>query len=135
MDTGAVHAAFESSTRSGCGSENAPLVRWPGSETVSAASPAVLITVAVVAAVYSFATPGVNAPKRRRGAQSEAERRRHRAADAAARPATICVDGHVERAGRAEAAGVGRACSCTFVVPTANAEPDAGVHVTGSAPS
>ena len=38
------------------------MVRWPGSETDNAASPAVEITLAVVDAVYSFATPGVNAP-------------------------------------------------------------------------
>ena len=40
----------------------APLARWPGSETVSVASPAVLITFAVVDAVYSRAMPGVNVP-------------------------------------------------------------------------
>ena len=34
-----------------------------GSATVSVASPAVEMTFAVVDAVYSFATPGVNAPK------------------------------------------------------------------------
>src|SRR4051795_8657994 len=50
-----------------CGSENAPLTRWPGafvlgSATVSVASPAVLTTVAVVEALYSLATPGVKAP-------------------------------------------------------------------------
>src|SRR3954454_22550654 len=53
---------------SGCGREKAPLTRWPGavglgSATVSVASPAVEITVAVVEAVYSLATPGWNAPK------------------------------------------------------------------------
>ena len=45
-----------------------PLTRCPvasglGSETVSVASPAVETTLAVVEAVYSRATPGVNAPK------------------------------------------------------------------------
>src|SRR3954468_11673023 len=60
--TGALQLALLSSTRSGSGSENAPLVRWPGSDTVSAASPAVEITLAVVDAAYSLATPGVNAP-------------------------------------------------------------------------
>ena len=34
----------------------------PASATVSVASPAVEMTLAVVEAVYSFATPGVNAP-------------------------------------------------------------------------
>ena len=62
LDVGPDQADFENATCSGCGSENAPLVRWPGSDTVSAASPAVLITFAVDDAVYSFATPGVNAP-------------------------------------------------------------------------
>src|SRR5690349_24981577 len=62
LDTGADHALFDSETRSGSGSENAPFTRWPGSETVSAASPAVEMTFAFVDAVYSFATPGVNAP-------------------------------------------------------------------------
>ena len=52
----------------GCGSENAPLTRWPGavldgSLTASAASPAVEVTLAVPWAMYSRATPGVNAPK------------------------------------------------------------------------
>ena len=41
----------ENSTTSGDGSANAPFIRWPGSETVSAASPAVEITLAVVDAV------------------------------------------------------------------------------------
>src|SRR5437868_2715409 len=63
LDTGPVHDASENSTRSASGSENAPLVRWPGSETLSVASPAVDVTVAVVPAVYSLSTPGVNAPK------------------------------------------------------------------------
>ena len=35
----------------------------PGSLTASVASPAVLTTVAVVLALYAFATPGLNAPK------------------------------------------------------------------------
>src|SRR4051794_28659458 len=63
FDTGAVHVALLNSTRSGSGSENAPLVRWPGSLTPSVASPAVEVTVAVVEAVYSRSTPGVKAPK------------------------------------------------------------------------
>src|SRR3954453_14931233 len=50
------------------GRKNDPLTRWPGcavsgSTTLSVASPAVLVTVAAVDAVYVFATPGVNAPK------------------------------------------------------------------------
>src|SRR3954468_6570044 len=50
------------------GSENAPLTRWPGavaleSETLSNASPAVEMTLAVVCAAYVLARPGVNAPK------------------------------------------------------------------------
>ena len=60
LDTGAVHAPCDSSTRSGCGSVNAPFTRWPGSDTLSVASPAVLVTVAPVVAVYSAATPGTN---------------------------------------------------------------------------
>src|SRR4051812_31209818 len=63
LETGAVHDAFENSTRSGSGSENEPLVRWPGSDTLSAASPAVEITLAEVEAVYSLSTPGVKGPK------------------------------------------------------------------------
>ena len=51
LETGAVHADFENATRSGSTSENAPLVRWPGSLTDSAASPAVEMTLAVVDAV------------------------------------------------------------------------------------
>src|SRR3954454_15760615 len=72
LETGAVHAAFESETWSGSGSANDPLERYPGSETLSAASPAVEVTVAVVEAAYSFATPGVNTPKRA-GAPSVSE--------------------------------------------------------------
>src|SRR3954470_2187435 len=50
------------------GSENAPFTRWPvavedGSATLSVASPAVEMTLAVVAAVYVLATPGVKGPK------------------------------------------------------------------------
>src|SRR5690349_9342931 len=63
LDTGAVHDAFDSVTCSGSGSVNAPLARWPGSETLSVASPAVEVTVAVVEAVYTWSTPGVNGPK------------------------------------------------------------------------
>jgi hypothetical protein len=53
---------LENSTRRGSASENAPLVRRPGSLTDSVASPALEITLAVVEAVYSRATPGVKAP-------------------------------------------------------------------------
>src|SRR5689334_18087346 len=62
FDTGPVQDAGAMSTRSGSGSENAPFARCPGSETVSAASPAVLTTFAAVVAVYSRSAPGVNAP-------------------------------------------------------------------------
>src|SRR4051794_19196868 len=62
LDTGAVHAALENSTRSGSASANDPFASTPGSLTVSAASPAVLITFAVEVAVYSLSRPGVNAP-------------------------------------------------------------------------
>ncbi len=61
-ETGPDQAAFDSSTRSGCARLKAPLTRWPGSLVVRVASPAVEMTVAVVAAVYSYATPGVKAP-------------------------------------------------------------------------
>src|SRR4051794_19883739 len=62
LDVGPVQADFEKRTCSGDGSENAPLVRCPGSDTVSAASPAVEITVAVVDAEYVRARPGRNVP-------------------------------------------------------------------------
>ena len=62
LETGPLQVFGAISTRSGCGSVNAPLARWPGSPTVSAASPAVLTTFAVVVAVYSRAWPGRKAP-------------------------------------------------------------------------
>src|SRR5689334_15190552 len=62
FDTGALHAFGAISTRSASGSENAPFIRWPGSDTLSAAFPPVEVTFAVVLAVYSLPTPGVNAP-------------------------------------------------------------------------
>ncbi len=46
--TGPVHVDLENPTRSGSASEKAPLLRRPGSETVSVASPAVLVTTAVL---------------------------------------------------------------------------------------
>src|SRR5688572_9958328 len=61
LEVGPVQALFASSTRSGSASENAPLVRKPGADTDSVASPAVEVTVASVVAVYSRVTPGVNA--------------------------------------------------------------------------
>ena len=48
---GPVQADLASSTRSGCASEKAPLVSWPGSEKESVASPALLVTVASWSAV------------------------------------------------------------------------------------
>jgi hypothetical protein len=51
LDTGAAQADFENSTPSADGSENAPFVRCPGSDTVSVASPAVEMTLASVVAV------------------------------------------------------------------------------------
>src|SRR3954449_10623594 len=62
LDTGALHAFGAISTRSASGSENVPFVRWPGSETDSAALAAVEITFAVVLALYSLSRPGANAP-------------------------------------------------------------------------
>src|ERR1700754_425143 len=62
LDTGADQLVLDSSTRSASGSENEPLLRWPGSLTVSDASPAVEMTFAEVLAVYSRSTPGTNAP-------------------------------------------------------------------------
>src|SRR5919112_4057723 len=52
---------------SGAASANVPLTRWPRavslrSATLSSASPAVEMTLAVVDAVYSRASPGVNGP-------------------------------------------------------------------------
>ena len=49
-------------TCNGLASSNVPFARRPGSLTVSVASPAVLVTVAVVLALYSRAIPGTNAP-------------------------------------------------------------------------
>src|SRR3954469_20985349 len=63
FDTGAVHDVLDRLTRSGSGSENDPFRRWPGSETLSAASPAVLITLAEVEALLVLSAPGVKAPK------------------------------------------------------------------------
>ena len=51
FDTGVVQLFGAIATCSGWDSENAPLVSRPGSETVSAASPADEITFAVVVAV------------------------------------------------------------------------------------
>ena len=51
LATGPVQVDFEKLTSSGDGSANAPFIRWPGSDTVSAASPAEEMTLAVVAAV------------------------------------------------------------------------------------
>ena len=70
-----------SDTCSGSGSANVPFIRWPGSLTVSVASSAVLITFAVVEAVYSFVTPGVKAPNVAGAPSVSDERRGHRAAD------------------------------------------------------
>src|SRR3954471_11461635 len=62
-----VLAALRARACNACGSENAPLTRWPvavglGSATLSVASPAVETTLAVVADSYVLATPGVNGP-------------------------------------------------------------------------
>src|SRR4051812_24029633 len=67
LDTGALHVRGTPRTCSGCGSENAPLVMWPGSLTLSVAFPAVEITFAVVDASYVCATPAVNAPNEAAG--------------------------------------------------------------------
>ena len=58
-----VPAALVADAFSACGSQNAPLTRWPGwfelgSLTLSRASPADETTFAVEDAVYVFATPG-----------------------------------------------------------------------------
>ena len=71
---------------SGRGSANEPLTRWPvatdaGSVMVSAASPAVETTLAVVDAEYSRATPGRERAEGRRPGQRQRERGRHGAAD------------------------------------------------------
>src|SRR3954466_15465062 len=63
-----VRAGLAAMTRRACGSENEPFTRWPvavedGSATLSVASPAVEMTLAVVLAAYVFATPGWNVPK------------------------------------------------------------------------
>ena len=52
LETGADHVDFENVTCSGSGSENAPLVRYAGTgATLSAASPAVEMTLASVVVV------------------------------------------------------------------------------------
>src|SRR3954471_6925703 len=61
LDTGPVHAVFSGVTSSGCARLNAPFIRRPP-ETESAASPAVEVTFAVVAAEYVRPTPGVKTP-------------------------------------------------------------------------
>ena len=50
LETGPVHVDFERLTTSGDGSANVPFIRWPGSDTLSVASPAVEMTLAVVEA-------------------------------------------------------------------------------------
>ena len=63
LETGAVQADLLKRTCSGCGQRERPVDQVArGRSRVSAASPAVVTTLAVVVAVYSFATPGVNAP-------------------------------------------------------------------------
>ena len=51
LETGPAQVLGVIATCSGCGRAKAPLVKWPGSLVVSAASPAVLVIVAVVLAV------------------------------------------------------------------------------------
>src|SRR4051794_17507397 len=63
FETGAVHDALLNSTRNGSLSNIDPLLSTRGSDTDSAASPAVLSTVAPVVATYSLSRPGVNTPK------------------------------------------------------------------------
>ena len=85
-----VPAGLVAAARSGCGRLNAPLTSLPvcrcrDRRRYSVASPAVLITFAVVLASYSFATPGVNAPNVA-GAPSVSDSvAGHRAADPALR--------------------------------------------------
>src|SRR5689334_9639606 len=72
-----VPSGLEAFACSAAGSENEPLTRWPvavelGSATLSAASPAVEMTLAVVPAVYVLPRPGVNAPNEA-GVPSESE--------------------------------------------------------------
>src|SRR5262245_51914607 len=64
----AVPAGLLAEAFSAAASENVPLTRWPGtfvlgSATLSVASPADEITLAVPDAVYVLPTPGANAPK------------------------------------------------------------------------
>src|SRR4051794_2448781 len=68
LEVGAFQVLTTPRPCSGCGSAKVPLTRRPGaiglgSATVRVASPAEEITVAVVEAVYSLATPGRNGPK------------------------------------------------------------------------
>src|SRR5262245_30259747 len=72
LEVGPVHCDFENATCTGFGSENAPLVRYSGPDTLSVASPAVEMMLAVVEAVYVLATPGVKAPKEA-GAPSDSD--------------------------------------------------------------
>ena len=59
--TGPLQLVFAGVMTTGCASRRAPLLSV-ASDALRAASPAVDVTVAVVDAVYSFATPGVNGP-------------------------------------------------------------------------
>src|SRR4051812_6370279 len=63
FETGALQLDFESRIWSGSGSVKAPLARWPAGAAVSAASPALEMTFAVVCVVYVRSTPGAKAPK------------------------------------------------------------------------
>src|SRR4051812_28646962 len=67
LEVGAIQVLIVPRPCSGWVRANAPLTSLPvlaalGSATLSVASPAVEMTVAVVDAVYSLARPGVNAP-------------------------------------------------------------------------
>ena len=87
FETGRVHEAGLSSTRSGCRQRERAVHQVAGvGRTVSAASPAVEITFAVVVAVYSRATPGVNAPNDAAGPSVSASVAGHGARDASRPP-------------------------------------------------
>src|SRR4051794_26197848 len=133
LATGSVQVDLLSSTRSGSASENAPLVRRPGSLTVSVASPAVLITFALVPATYSRSTPGANAPKL-------ADAPSVRLSVGATLPPTEPVAGTISVTVTAKlpvlvlpAASV--AVQVTVLVPTGKRAPDGGSQVTGTPPS
>src|SRR3954454_7081143 len=129
-----VLAALRARACSGWARTNVPLTRWPvpselGSATLSVASPAVEMTVAVVDARYGFVMPGVKTPNCT-GAPSVSD------SVAPTLPPTVPLTGtrrltttlKVLTCETLPFASLAR--QLTTVVPIANLEPDSGRHVT-----